>query len=380
MRTVTRRVTAVLVIASATSFASATLFTISGNPSTAPTSTPTIHVGQGMPLNLYLFGQAQGTGKLLAASVGLFQSSAASYAGGVVSPTNPLPAPAASLAAGSVANTYAPNITDIFSNSRLNPMFGAVNGGSLMIGNIGGANLSAPPNGIDATGAKLISTISFTATSTVGTYYLYLGRTGSGAVESPSYKDPVFLGGQGTSASVNNTSNFGFGSTAVATAGAGPNGSVANTLSNLPTAIVVVDFIEPPASITVTAGGVNPNTIAGPDGGFSPASDSTAPYEFNFNVANTGHTIVALDFGANATPDLSALPGYTTTNSFGFASNYDAFFDLGTPAASTGTTAAFTVDIAGIPGIASVAVVPEPTGLALLCPLIPPFLRRSRRD
>lgn len=113
--------------------------------------------------------------------------------------------------------------------------------------------------------------------------------------------------------------------------------------------------------------------------GFIPAEDPTGPYEFNCNTRNNEHTIVALEFGANPTPNLVGVAGYRPENTFGFASNYDAFFDLGTPGSSSFTIATFTVRVNSIFGVVSVAVFPAPSAITLLGLLVLPSLRHGRR-
>ena len=86
-----------------------------------------------------------------------------------------------------------------------------------------------------------LMTVTGTVTSTPGTYYLYLGRAGSGVNESPRFLAASYYTSagvqNGTTGSTTNSTNFGFGDTAVLTSGTGSANFVTGSKAD---AIIVV--------------------------------------------------------------------------------------------------------------------------------------------
>jgi hypothetical protein len=380
-----KSILAIVTLSSAIATTRGADFWLGDSSVTPPTSIPIIDVPPGGSISLSLWAQAEGPGFLQNASVGIYQSSVPTFAGGLVSAANVLPASANSAFSSPVTaanNQYASNITSEFALSRLTPTNPSVTGASLVLGTIGGANsTSAPPSPITSSAPKLIDTITAVASSSKGRYYLYLGRTGSGIGESPAFKAPTFIG----PANATNTAVFGFGDTPVAVSGTGTS---ANTLGPNADAIIEILFDNPTLDLSpsVTA----PKII--PGSGKSYATTALDP-NLQFMLAGTPdpstHTLVALDFSGitdsfffpiggshDATqlfgPDADAILAQTDEQLGG---TYDMLFDLG-PSVPQGALSFTHLSNNGVTLNAVAIVVPEPA--ALIC-AIPAFLLLRQR-
>jgi len=383
MKKTTKNLLAAAALLAATSGVHAAIITI-GSGATAPTSVPTFNLTPGQQFSFTVWGQAQGTtpgasvpyGYLQAASIGVYASSSATFdtngTNPVISAANPLPAPSVTLLTG-VSNAYPANAsTTTFQQTRGTTNTTAVSGAQLVIANIGGSNPANPNNqgpgtliGSNPGQAALISTVTATATTTPGTYYLYLGRTGSGIAESPAF---VSSGTNIGASTGSNTSNFGFGDVGVYSQG---TGTVANTVGEKADAIIVVASagatisLTTPAAAPVTtvvgSGNSYQATLLGNNGSFTlggtPSGDAIAGFDFSGDPG----TISNLPAGATILTGAAAAPYITLFNSLN-GGTFDTIVDLGPGNTSgnlsvSGQNAGVTVN--------AIAVVPEPTTISL---------------
>jgi hypothetical protein len=372
---------ATAVVAAAASAGHAAIISLGTSQAAAPTAIPTITVAPGGQFTLDLWGQAQGTGFVSGISMGLYQSSAASFNGGLLSATNTLPA--ATLFSGAPTVAYASGAAAIFNGGgTAAPSTAAAqptgSSGSLVVSNIGGnMNTSSPPaaaSQMTSTQAQFFAAVTGTATMTPGTYYVYLGRSGTnGVAEFPNFKAATFIGNNGTGSAVSNTALFGTDdSQAVATAGIGTNGASNNVLSPKADAIIVVQQVG--ATISLTTPALAPVTTIPGSGvsyqatllntndsfalGGTPAGDAIAGFDFSGDPG----PIATLPTGASILTGAAAAPYIALFNKLNGGS-FDTIVDLG-PGNTSGNLV-----LSGLPSgvtLNAVAVVPEPTTISLV--------------
>lgn len=380
------KIVAVAALVAAAQVSSATIITLGVNGEGAPTAVPTITVAPGGSFSLALWIQGQGPGYVQNVGVSVYQGTAATWAGGQITATNPFPV---ANAITGVSSTYASNIANIFSQTRLNTQYNVAGpagyAGTVPFSLIGGINLTRPSEAITTASSVQVATLTGIAGATPGTYYLYLGRGANltGVNESPTFRTSgSFIGALGTGASVTSTTQFGFGDLQVATSGAGANGSGQNTLSSAADAII--NIVQPAATnpaVRLTPGGENPATVPGNGTGYLPTLANAGVFAFAGN--NTGATIVAFDLdGIDGVPaDLELPVGASLVPLAGlFADNLGGSFDFVVNFGNLGN-GPFTASLENPPqgvSVNRIAAIPEPAALGLLAPVALMAARRRK--